>query len=369
MMKRAIYIRALHLKYEWKSAVFWLLFPFVGTLFLYQIALSFIEESKVPIAIVVEEQSLSALEITEHLQQVDYLNVQQLSKTEALRLLEQHELDSVFVIRRKYEENIKLGRKKLIEAYASNRSYAYEAAKELMSSAVMAQALRVKTARDIEALLLDYDMQYLFDEQVIEGKVRTRQAEADLIQIPFSLFNVQKETGDKVPYVSKWAIWSSLTVLATFFLFDWLVKERNAPIRQRWLLSAQTYRSYAFTQFFIYYVVFLCADLLAFLFFSQGVSFWSFVVLCICRFVLNGYAFIVASLCKNPPTYYILSILVTLLLALTNGGIVPIRDSGYVHQLLAQLHPLYALVKLELPIAALLFCSVLILSVGRLKNA
>ncbi|WP_107839389.1 ABC transporter permease [Metasolibacillus meyeri] len=368
-MKRAMYMRALHLKYEWKSTVFWLVFPFIGTVFLYQLALTFIGESKVPIAVAVEDDSAYAMEIVEQLQTVEYLNVRLLQKTEAIRLLEQHELDSVFVIRKKYEENIKEGRKKLIEAYASNRSYAYETSKELMSSVVMEQALRAKTARDIEALLINYDMQHLFDEQIIEEKVRKRQIETDLIQIPFSLFNAKEETGDKIPYVSKWAIWSSLTVLATFFLFDWFVKERNHSIRQRWVLGAQTYMSYAFVQFVLYYVVLLLVDLFAFFLLSQSMSLWSIAVLCLCRFVLNSYAFMVVALCKNPSTYYILSILVTLLFTLTNGGIVPIRDSGYVHQLFAQLHPMYALLKVELPIAALLLCSMLMLVGGRLKNA
>ncbi|WP_042476281.1 ABC transporter permease [Bacillus ndiopicus] len=368
-MKKAIYLRILQLKYEWKSTVLWLLFPFIATVVIYQSLLSFVDDSKIPIGVVLEDDSSYALEVMERLEQVEYLDVRPMKKSEALRLLEQHELDSVFVIRRKYEENIKLGRKKIVEAYASNRSYAYEAVREIVSSVVMEQALRSKTVHDIEQLLQDYGSKALFDEQAIETKVQERQLEADLIQIPFSFFEMEHESMEKQPFISAWVIWASFTVLSTFFLFDWLVKDRQAFARLRWSLSIISYKYYALWLFAIYFVLFFVIDLLALMLFAYELSIWTIAMLCLFRLTLNAYVFIVASLSKNTLTYYILSILFTLLFALTSGGIVPIRDSGVVHQILSTVHPLYALLKLEIPIIGMLLCSIFFLLYGRLRNA
>ncbi|KYG90529.1 ABC transporter permease [Metasolibacillus sp. FSL H7-0170] len=368
-MKRAIYLRILQLKYEWKSTIVWLLFPFIATIVIYNLMLSLLDDSKIPIGVALEDDSTYAAEVVEHLQQVEYLDVRIMKKSEMLRLLEQHELDSVFVIRGKYEENMKLGRKKIVEAYASNRSYAYEAAKEIVSSIVMEQALRSKVVRDVEQLLQDNDLMHLFDEQIIEGKVSARQDGTDLISIPFSFFQMEQDDMEKSPFISAWVIWSSFTILSTFFLFDWLVKERKEPSMLRWSLSAQSYKKYVFFLSVIYFSFFYMMDLLALLLFSYEISAWAIMALLLFRLTLNGYVFVLAHLCKNVLTYYILSILFTLLFTLTSSGIVPIRDSGIIHQLLSATQPLYALLKQEVPLLGLAFCSISLLLFRRLKDA
>lgn len=360
-MKQALAIRYLHLKKEWLSFLFWLLFPLLGTIIILHLVNQVRDDVGVPIGIVIEEQSTLTDELLDKVSQSEYIRVHQYGQSEALQLLKQHELDSVFVIRKNYEKKIYANEKRVIKAYYTDQSYAYPATLELVSSYAQEQASRGKLLTEIEHLLTTYDRINLWNEQAIIQESMERQQNSDLIQIDFQLIDTNKMTSNKILPPTHWAIWSLLTMLATFFLFDWVVKERQPQLAIRWALANLSFRSYAMWQLLFYTLLLVAFDFMMLLYFKE-LNFNMCLNIVSFRFILNTSAFLCAHMTRKRSTFYLISLCITLVFSILGGGFVPLDGLFVKLPYVSSFHPVYAFLhgQIALPIIVLLLLIVII---------
>ena len=130
---------------------------------------------------------------------MDLLHIHYMELDDALHKLEQHELDSVFVIREGYEDNILAGRRnQLIEAYSSNRSYAYQTVVETITSFAQQDAARSKAAFVIKQLFKDAHMEDEWNYTEIIESSRERQQNEALLKSSFSYFDKESEATEQI---------------------------------------------------------------------------------------------------------------------------------------------------------------------------
>lgn len=338
---------------EWKSLVCWLLLPIVMTVLLMKSVGVWQEEMTVPIALVVEEQTELVQQLVADIERVDLLHIYYLELDDALHKLEQHELDSVFVIREGYEDNILAGRRnQLIEAYSSNRSYAYQTVVETITSFAQQDAARSKAAFVVKQLFKDANMEDQWDYAEIVDSGRERQQNEALLKSTFSYFDKNSETAEQsLSIVSVWGVWSFFSMMTVFFLFDWVVKENRPAMRSRWQFTTLSFGQYAMGTFLLYTLLLVAIDLLAagiFLnLFDEKTAIVSLVTF---RLTINLLAFLVASVFKQLFMYYVSGVAIALLLAVVGGAIVPLEGLTQKWPWLESVSPVHALLDGTIPV-------------------
>lgn len=329
-MKNVVFTRLMRLKKDWKSLVCWMLLPIVMTVLIMHGVVTWQEETRVPIALVVEEQTEMAARLVDDIASTELLHIQFMSLDEALHKLEQHELDSVFVIREGYEDHILANRRnQLIEAYSSNRSFAYRAVVETITSYAQQDAARSKAAFVIKQLFSDYGMEDEWSyEEVIESS-RERQKSEALLQSSFSYYNKDNTAEEQaLPLLKAWGVWAFFAIITTFFLFDWMLKENRPSMRQRWLFTEISFKKYACGSLLFFTVIIFLMDLVtAFIFSSLFQEAWTIRVLISLfafRLTINMLAFLLASVYKQLFMYYISGLGIALFMIVIGGSIIPL---------------------------------------------
>lgn len=348
-MKSALSNRLIWLKREWPAFTFWLLSPFIGTYLFVLFQQTLIGELTIPVGIVLEDSSERANQLVEQLRKSDYLELHMLSKSVALNQLEQHQLDNVFIIKEGYENHLTEGKKRLIEGYASNQSYAYFAVEELVTSLVQEQASRAKLVHEVKTLLQNSNRMDLFEPEVIWEKSVARQHKKDLINLQIQSFEHGEVKENKTPLLSPVAIWSSLTLLSTWFLFDWVMKERRQTLRVRWQLARESFAHYVIKQLALFTSLFYIMDVLFFSFFLTINDASFFIHLLIYRFIINGLACFVAHLFTSLHLYYCSGLIFIAFVTLFSGNIIPLDGLlGKIPWLFSVL-PSYAFLQQQVP--------------------
>ena len=361
-MKSALTYRLIWLKHEWPAFTFWLMSPFIGTYLFVLLQQTLVGELNVPVGLVIEDSSEKANQLVEQLRESDYIELHILSRTEALNQLEQHQLDSVFIIKARYEDHLNEGKKRLIEGYASNQSYAYFAIEELVTSLVQQQATRAKLVNEVRTLLQDSEQMDLFDPEVIWQKSFMRQHEKDLIDLQVQTFEHGEIQNSKAPLLSPVVIWSSLTLFATWFLFDWVLKERRQTLRVRWQLARESFAHYVIKQFCLFTVFFYLLDVLFFSLFLGKSDASFFVHLFIYRFIINGLACFVGHLFTSLHLYYCTGLIFIMFFTLFSGNTIPLDGLQAKVPWLLSMLPSYAFLQQQFPWALLVgMFSILIL--------
>lgn len=360
-MKSALTFRLIWLKHEWPAFIFWLLSPFIGTYLLVLLQQTLVSELTVPVGIVVEDSSERATQLVEQLQESDYIELHILSRSEALNQLEQHQLDSVFIIKRNYEEHLNEGKKRLIEGYASNQSFAYFAVEELVTSLVQEQATRAKLVYEVETLLQDSNQMDLFVPEDIWQKSFDKQHDKDLIDLQVHTFEHGTVQEAQTVLVSPIAIWSSLTLLSTWFLFDWIIKERRQVLRVRWQVARETFAHYVMKQFLLFTGIFYLMDVLFFslLLNMNEPSFYGHLF--IYRLIINGIACFVAHLFTSLHLYYCTGLISVVFTMIFSGSIIPLDGLLAKFPWIQSMLPSYAFLNQQTPWAMLVIMTCLLI--------
>lgn len=330
-LKMIVFTRLMRWKKEWKSLLGWLLLPIIATLLVMQSVGAWQEETKVPIALVVEEKSEMAARLVEDIASTDLLQIHFLQLDDALHKLEQHELDSVFVIREGYEDNILANRRnQLIEAYSSNRSFAYRAVVETITSFAQQDASRTKAAFVIKQLFKDYGMDNDWSYSEIIANSQKRQQSEALLQSSFSFYTqedvVESQSG---PLLTVWGVWTLFAILTTFFLFDWVIQDNRPTMRPRWHFTRLSFKQYAFGSFWIYTGLLTVLDVVTvFLFtnlYQETVTITGMISLFTFRLTINLIAFLTATVFNQPFMYYVSGMAISLILVVIGGAFVPLE--------------------------------------------
>lgn len=352
------------LQKEWKSIVGWLLLPIIMTVLVMEGVGAWQEDTKVPIALVVEEDTQLANQLVDELLNTELLAIHFMALSDALHKLEQHELDSVFVIREGYEENVLTNRRnQVIEAYSSNQSFAYQAIVETVTSLAQQNMSRSKAAFVIKQLFDDYGTVSDWDYDEITKKSRERQENNALLQTTFTYFNMeQEEKESSLPLLQVFGVWSLFTMISTFFLFDWVLKETRPEIRARWLFTSISFRRYGLGMLGIYTVLLSIVDFLTVAIFVAlfdiTLSLKLILSLLSFRLTVNLLSFLLASVYRKLFMYYVSGFAIALFFITLGGAIIPLDGILRRWPWIEKLSPVQSLLATSIPMEWLVALSV-----------
>ncbi|WP_169716151.1 ABC transporter permease [Ureibacillus manganicus] len=346
----------IRLKKDWKNLTFWLVFPFLFTLLTVKFIGVWGEDSKIPVGLVVGKESGLSSQLIDQLKEVSYIDVILLNEREAINELEKHELDSVFVLHDRYEKIIMDGkRSQLIEAYSSNRSYAYFAVKELITSYVQDDVSRMKAAYEVKDLFREYSADEEWNwQEVVQASIE-KQESRQLLGTSFSYQNqpIQTTEGEVLPIFHTWGIWAFFSLISTFFIFDWVLKEKRQELHIRWLFTSTSFKRFAFTSFVFYTVGKMIIDGGSLLLLSNllnepiSLPFWKSFLLF--ELVINLLAFLFVNLFKQSLMYYVGSFGLALVFMILSGAIIPIDGLKNYWSWVEYLSPITSLLTEQIP--------------------
>lgn len=344
-----IQTRLMHWKKHWISHLFWFLLPILATVCMIQVTNVVQEDSKIPIGMVVKEETGLANALVETMKASPLLRVYELSESEARSRIESHELDSAFIIEDGYEAKILRGsRNRLLTSYQSNLSFAYTPIREMLISYVQQDTGKAKAAHTIINLQesLQPEATVSFDE--IIAKTNEIQAQENLLATTFSFYNdAGVETTDGITIWNTWGLWAIFSILSTLLLSDWLMKERSSGLMPRFTFIRFTYKQYVIQNLAVYLTAFLLFDFLSIAVFNQlldeNINFELIGAIISFRILISTGAFLVALLFKNNYLYYGVSFILVLFLIILSGAILPIDGLTARYPWLLDINPLQSL--------------------------
>lgn len=349
IMKAIIMTRLIHWKKQWHTLLFWLLFPVICTMIILLFVDVAKDSTKVPVGIVLEENTPSALDLLHKIEQTPIIRAVSLTEKEALYQLTKHEIDSVFVIHKGYEEKVhKHDRHQLISSYFTELSFTYPTMKEIIISFVQQDTGRSKAAQVVQSLAKQYNEEgrWSTEDIVIESKLT--EADQDLLQTTFSFYKNDKtdEKDENISLVKGWNIWAILALLATFLLFDWTSKEVHSKTRSRFHFTRTGLKQYLLFNLFIYIFMFIIIDLLTIIIFhyflNDEMTLKQYGAIFSYRLMISLGSFLLSTCFKRVYSYYLVAFVISLLLAIGSGAFLPLDGLLKHFHFFKWLNPLYA---------------------------
>lgn len=358
--------RLILLKKQWPSLLFWLLLPIGATVIIISITNSIQADTKVPVGIVLEEETALAMGVYDSIKQTPFIRVHETTEKDALYKLKKHELDSVFIIHDGYEEQIRQGsRNRLITSYQSDLSFAYTPVKEMIVSYAQQETGRSKAAHTVLMLSEQYNQSKQWTWEEIINKSKSIQKEENLLHTQFSFANTDQIAADNEFTIwNTWGLWAVFSILSTFLLFDWLIRESNANILPRFAFIRFSFKNYILKIFLLYTMLYLLFDMIAIsvfhTFLNEPISLSFIGAIISFRLIVNAGVFLFARCFKNVFLFYSVSFVVTLFLAITSGAILPIDGIVTKYKWIEYLHPLHPFLSGEISYVWLIIFSLLI---------
>src|SRR5699024_10975326 len=322
-MKNILYIRWLHIKRHAVSVLLGLLLPVVATISLVAIFQTVKEDATIPVAIIVEEETQLVKELVREIEENPLYRTHERKERQALNQLQKNDLDSVFIIKKNYEKQVEAGnRNRLIQGYASDMSIAYPSTAEMIQAIVQEQASRYKAIHEITNLHSQFNRQReKTDEQLI---VESKQIEADqqLLQTTMDYAGTNTNKSVSANTINPVEVWAYLVMLGTFFLFDWVLKEKHADVAVRFLYTKQSLKTYLLQHFLLYTTVLFILDVITMCLFEWlyggMLSLRLLAALLFYRILLNSSAFLISFVMRKVYVYYLVSLTITLLAIVTS---------------------------------------------------
>lgn len=315
---------------QWVSLLFWLCFPLVVTWFVMVQFVTLQEDTKIPVGIVMEDESSSAQELYDSIKDTPHIRPEILSEKEALNQLQKHELDSVFIIRSRYEDSIERGsRNQLIKSYQSDLSFAYTPLRETVISYVQQDYSRAKAAFVVQQMGETYGVteEWSYDELINRSKEIVQ--EQKLLEVDFSFADAGagKDDADDT-LLQPWNLWAIITLLTTFMLFDWVIKEKKASATLRFVYGKVSFKRYLLQNMLIYLFVLFVMDVVTMgvfhFLFDENISMKLFISLIGYRVMLTTCAFLFSLCFTSTYVYYTSSFAIVLFTALLSGVFIPV---------------------------------------------
>ncbi|MEJ8778009.1 ABC transporter permease [Pseudogracilibacillus sp. ICA-222130] len=321
-MKQMLYMRWLHMKRQLYSILFWLFIPFIATVVLVQLLDVVKDDTSIPVGFVIKEETPLTLELAKKLEEESFFTIHLLDEKEALNQLEKHELDSVFIVREGYDEKLEKGnRHKLIHGYESDMSFAYVSTIETIQSLVQQQASRYKAANEVAKLYRQFDIPIDVTEEELIERSKEIEAERTLLHTSMKYRGDEQHTSNAASFFSPTFIWVFISFLTTFFLFDWVIKEKNAHVATRFLFTKKSVTTYLLEHFILYTVGLFMIDVIVFFIFhflyNEQISWTFFLTLFLCRYVWNSSAFLISMWIKRPFIFYLTGLSITFVAIVT----------------------------------------------------
>ncbi|UOQ49963.1 ABC transporter permease [Gracilibacillus caseinilyticus] len=312
-MKDILYTRWLLIKKQSISLCLWLFLPLLITIAILSVTESVQGDFTVPVGIVLEEENDSSLALYDELNDTSLITATLMSERKALRQLERHELDSVFVIRENYQSDLEQGsRNNLLEGYYSDRSFAYDIVKESIVSIIQQETGRVNAANTVIQLEQQLNGTANWSVHEITAKSKQIQTKENLLIHQFQ-YQGERAVADKnEATLNPWVIWAFSTMLITIFVFDWVIKERQQHVSVRFHFMKIPYPKYIVLNVLIYLLLFLITDgITAIVLSSQYGAAIPIINLLSFRLMICLFAFLFVSIWSNVYFMYVAAIIWT----------------------------------------------------------
>lgn len=322
--------RFLHMKKQSLSIIFWSVFPILFTWIIVSSIAVFQDQSKIPVGILLEEESEMARQLKEKVNDSSLIRVVNLAnEQEARQMVATHELDSAFIIQEGYADAIQTGqRDRLIKSYRTKLSMGYTPVVEMIASFVQEDSGKAKAASTIIRLAEQLNAQDVPGYEEIIQRIHSIEESENLLFTSFTLMGekADTETGFSL-FENPWGLWAIFTLLSTFFLFDWLVKERNAAARIRFAYNRFSFQQYLIRNLICYIFGLLLLDVISWISFSflynEEWNITQFLLLLSYRITICMLAFLISLFFKKMLPYYISTFLFVLFTVIISGIILP----------------------------------------------
>ncbi|MBN6205071.1 ABC transporter permease [Ralstonia pickettii] len=343
-MKAILKTRLILWKKTWVSLGFWLLLPIILTIGLLTAAHAIQEDSKIPVGIVIEKETPLINNLIAELKHSPLLQIVETTENEAKRLVESHKLDSAFVIKQGYENNIKKGnRNRLITGYASDLSFAYPVIRETILSLIQKDSGRAKTVETVYSIS-PAEITNWSEEEIIDRIVQIEKKQ-DLLNSSFAFAGEETpEIDNHLFFNNPWFTWAIFTLLSTLLLFDWLIKEKHGKTTQRLAFSRFSMKGYLLLNTVLYLSVFLCIDSITMFIFKQmydiDINIGLLLQIFCFHLTATAFAFLLAICFRKVTHYYAISFVITLFVTITSGAFLPIEGLGSRFEWVELLNPI-----------------------------
>lgn len=329
-MKDILQTRLIHWKKQWFQLLFWLAFPIIATLAAITITNTIQDETKVPVGIVLEDHTPLAEELYESIISNPLIRVYDLTETTAVDQLNKHELDSVFIIKKGYQDKINRGsRSRLMTGYQSDLSFAYMPVKEVILSYVQQDAARAKAVFVVQQLSEEFAGEQLWTWDEIIDNSKQIQIDQQLLHTSFSFFDKEiDDSRNEFSLFKTWNIWALFSLLATLLLFDWSIKERSSSTKPRFVFMRLSFKSYLLKNLCLYIGLLLFSDMIAIIsfnmFLDEPITLSLIGVIFFYRILIGLGAFLLTLVINNLFLFYGASFLITLMIVISSGALIPI---------------------------------------------
>lgn len=344
---KTIQTRFLLLKKQWFNLFFWLLFPILITWGIVTLAHEIEDDAKIPIGLVIQDSSAEAAILVDRINKSTILNVYEFEEVDAVQSLLKHELDSVFVINEGYNNNIKNNdREDLIKGYHSNLSLAYVPVKEAIVSFVQKDTGRSKATAFIQELYIKRGVSSVPTRNEIIERINNIEEREHLLDSTLIISDkeMSKDT-EQSQFLNPLYIWMIALTLATFFIFDWIIREKNSAAAIRLRFTRSSFKAYIIYHFIFYTVLLATFDTLALYSLSMLLAMPTLTMKKIFAFVLfrltlNFTVLLFAVLIRKLSLYYAIGIGFTLFMTITSTAILPIEHLYKTYPWLYYINPL-----------------------------
>lgn len=288
----------------------------------------------VPIAIVDKDETEFSRAIVERIIDQPRIQLHFVSSDEAERLLLRNEVDSVFVIKKGFQEHLMVEkRKETIEVWVTPSSVAEGIVREIIASEVLRLTSNIKSAERVVAIIKKMDKEAdSFDQIWQEAYAYTdnQWKPEPLMTIQYEQLSVEEpvlkpdESSNNSHYL---ALWTFFAMLVCFLTVDWVVREKRILFSR----IGSTYKglsSYIIQRSGAMMVIHILQVIISFLFLEKlvGMSLVGLIMMLYYILICFTISLWVASFIDRLSSYYIVSFLIVLVMGILGGGFIAIRE-------------------------------------------
>ena len=292
-------------------------------------------ELSIPIAIVDEDQSDFSSVILNRLSKQSNIRLLVVPIKDAKKLLKTNEVDSVFVLKKGFQEKIlEQNREGIIEEWVTPSTMAVGIIRELIASEVIRITSNIKAADKVVHL---YEAKNIAEhpEQIwnMSFTFADNQWEPEpLMTIDYTHVAGKRETSnksEKALFNPSIGLWTFFSMLSIFMSMSWMVREQQT-VFTRIRTTAKGLASYLLPSIGAYWVMHSIQATFSYMIFvSLGIAESSLNMLCsMILFVFFALSLCIwmASYSKNLNHYYLVSILFVLFIGIAGGSFFPVQE-------------------------------------------
>lgn len=318
-----------------------MLLPLIVTIVITSIYHYTSDDFRVPVAVVVEEDA-EVTSIIEGLKDADYIKLDVYDDiNEPLRNLEQYQYDSLFVFDADFNEKLQNNeRRNIIESYYTDRSFTYDAVKELIASLVQEEVGQYRLSQQVQTLQEDWLGENNLSFNDIVDTKKEIEEETNLVN---QKFNFQGQVMEESPESSlnPLLIYGYAVLIFAFFTFDFVTRETNSETKHRFLYLSVSYKTFMLVSFLSLTILMYGFDIISYFILIDSQT--NLLVLLTYRLVINAFVFFTVFLSRSILSLYVNSLIIFILLLVTQFLLSIIRlPNGLT--LLASFHPVEELV-------------------------